>query len=94
VTTNPERVAVLLEDEDYPVEMGESGEVHLVQDFEVPNGAMAVRMQVGGAPVTIVGWVDSPEAVPDLLVEIAEELRSILAEREAADDVASDSVGD
>lgn len=50
----------------------------LVQDFEVPDGTLPVRMQVGDAPVTIIGWVAPGTGnVQSLMREVATELDEI-----------------
>lgn len=46
-----------------------------------PIGAEYVRMQVGDGIVTEIGWIEGGEYLPDLLEEVAKELRSIQAER-------------
>ncbi len=54
----------------------------LEQEFEVPDGALPVRMQVGDAPVSIIGWVTPGSgAVPALLRDVASEVERIEAER-------------
>lgn len=52
-----------------------------VGDFEVPTGAMAVVMRVGGAPLTVIGWAASPADVPPLLHEVADALAEIVRAR-------------
>lgn len=56
----------------------DGGVLFLRQKFEVPEGTMPVRMQVGGLPVTIIGWTDgSPGALPGLLRDVANEVEKI-----------------
>lgn len=51
------------------------------EDVPPPIGAQYVRMQVGDSPVTEIGWIEEGEYLPDLLEEVAKEIRSIVAER-------------
>lgn len=51
------------------------------EDIPPPIGAEYVRMQVGSGIVTEIGWIEGGEFLPDLLEEVAKELRSIQAER-------------
>lgn len=80
------RPIILDESLDLPVTMDDDGNLHLKQAFEVPEGTLPVRMQVGGAPVTIVGWVATADALPELFENIAEELRKVMAERDTPND--------
>jgi hypothetical protein len=50
--------------------------------FEVPEGSLPVRMQVGEQSVTVVGWI-APESgtLPGLLRELATEIEEIEKER-------------
>lgn len=57
---------------------------HLIQDFEVPEGALPVRAQVGDLPVTIVGWVASGDDLPQLFESLARELREMMGQDAAA----------
>jgi hypothetical protein len=63
--------------------MDGNGALHLRQEFEIPEGCIPVRMQVGDAPVTIVGWVSDPDNLPELLCNLVDELRAIVSERAA-----------
>lgn len=69
------------------IELGDGGELRLVQEVDVPEGALAVRMQVGDLPVTIIGWIAGAEALPDLLRNVAAETEGIMRDSaEAAGD--------
>jgi hypothetical protein len=59
--------------------------VHVLrQDFEVPEGALPVRMQTGDLPVTIIGWVDGGRgSMQGLLRSVADELDTIEAAQDA-----------
>lgn len=76
----PEKIAILKE-QDVPlilVDQDEEGVDHLRQEFEVPPEALPVRMQVGGAPVTIIGWVQPGEGnISALLRDVATEVEKI-----------------
>lgn len=56
----------------------------LSPEFEVPEGAMKVRMKVGDGPIVVIGWVESGDDVPALLESVAEEIRNINEERKNA----------
>lgn len=73
---------ILDESPDLPV----TPDNHLVQEFEIPEGAYPVRMQTGSAPVAIVGWVTDGESLPELLESVAAELRKVMAERDSTHD--------
>lgn len=72
------------------VQMGENGEHILVQDFPIPVDAMAVRMQVGDLPVTIVGWITDGSALPGLLRNVADEAERIVNDRAETAEKAGD----
>lgn len=57
---------------------------HLIQDFEIPEGTLPVRMQTGDSAVTIVGWIATFEDLPQLLEGLAKEFREIMENRENA----------
>jgi hypothetical protein len=62
----------------------------LRQDFEIPEGGFPVRMQVGEAPVTIIGWTDgTTEALCGLLTNVMEELQKIEKVRQEVDESGS-----
>jgi hypothetical protein len=69
---------MLDEGPDLPVELDDNGALHLRQEFEIPDGTLAVRMQTGDLPVTIIGWIGSSEQLPDLLESVAKEIREML----------------
>lgn len=65
------------DDDDLSVEEVDGVRV-LVQDFEIPEGTLPVRMQVGDAPVTIVGWVTAGDGnLSSLLRSVAHEVDEI-----------------
>jgi hypothetical protein len=51
-----------------------------VQDFPIPDDAMAIRIQVGTMPLTVVGWITSGEALPFLLRSVADANEAALKE--------------
>lgn len=65
--------------------MDDEGAVHLEQDFDVPDGAMPIRMQTADLPVTVIGWIASAADLPDLLESVAAELREVLRARTPGD---------
>ena len=63
----------------------DGGVLFLRQDFEVPEGAYPVRMQVGDLPVTIIGWTNGePGSLTALLRNVADELEKIENDRDSA----------
>ena len=58
-----------------------------VGEFLVPTHGIPVRLQVGDAPVVLIGWVEAQDGmVPDLLREVADEIENIEAKRRMTDD--------
>jgi hypothetical protein len=80
-----EVLGIMLEGDDYDAPANEDGVRVLRQEFVVPEGTMAVRMQVGDLPVTIVGWISGSESLPGLLRDVSDELERILIERASED---------
>lgn len=75
--TESPRPIVREDSDDLPVEEVDGVRV-LVHDFEIPEGTIPVRMQVGDAPVTIIGWVVPGDGnVSALLRNVAHELEEI-----------------
>jgi hypothetical protein len=74
----------MVDSDDLDAPLNEDGVRVLVQEFDVPEGALPVRMQVGDAPVTIVGWVAPGDGnIGNLFREIAREVDEIEASRAA-----------
>jgi hypothetical protein len=77
-----DKVRIIQEDEDVPVYLTDAGVRVLEQDFQIPEGDIPVRMQVGDLPVSIVGWIAPGDGnLADLLENVAAEVRKIEAER-------------
>jgi hypothetical protein len=58
-----------------------------VEEFLVPTHGIPVRLQVGDAPVVLIGWVEAQDGmVPNLLREVADEIETIEAKRRMDDD--------
>lgn len=55
-----------------------------VQDFPIPENAIAVRVQVGSMPLTVVGWISDPNSLPYLLRSVADANAEALEEWNAA----------
>ena len=75
-------IEVRFGDEDSPVH--EETVRVLDQDFEIPEDAMAVRVQVGSMPLTVVGWITAADALPHLLRDVARSNEEALEEWDAA----------
>ncbi len=86
---NPETMTIREGDED--VATHEETIAVADQDFPVPDDAMAVRMQVGDMPLTVVGWITAPESLPFLLRSVANEHEKIMEEWNAATPSAGES---
>ncbi len=72
-----EDINIRVDSDDLPVDEVDGVRV-LRQDFEIPDGKIGVRMQVGEAPVTVIGWVSPGEGnVSALLRNTADELDKV-----------------
>jgi hypothetical protein len=82
-----EDINIRVDSDDLPVDEVDGVRV-LRQNFEIPEGKIGVRMQVGEAPVTVIGWVSPGEGnVSALLRNTADELdkveRKLIEQQEA-----------
>lgn len=80
-------IEVRFGDEDSPVH--EETIRVLDQDFEIPDDALPVRIQVGSMPLTVVGWITGADALPGLLRDVADANEEALEEWNAATPEAS-----
>lgn len=63
----------------------EDGVRVLEQDFEIPEGMLPVRIQVGDAPVTVAGWVAPGHGnIGPMLRNVADEVERIERGRDLA----------